>query len=82
LEFQNTGTALTSFGIHEICQKSGYGVEWVKKALLGQNPLIPRNKIKIYTLPDVQPDLICGLPIKKCNTCPMYLHVILLHMYR
>jgi hypothetical protein len=30
VEFQNTRTALTSFGIHEICQKSGHGVEWVK----------------------------------------------------
>ena len=28
VEFQNTRTALTSFGIHEICQKSGHGVEW------------------------------------------------------
>jgi hypothetical protein len=29
VEFQNTRTTLTSFGIHEICQKSGHGVEWV-----------------------------------------------------
>jgi hypothetical protein len=27
VEFQNTGTTLTSFGIHEICQKNGHGVE-------------------------------------------------------
>jgi hypothetical protein len=26
VEFHTTGTALTSFGIHEICQKSGHGV--------------------------------------------------------
>jgi hypothetical protein len=30
VEFQNTRTTLTSFGIREICQKSGHGVEWVK----------------------------------------------------
>jgi hypothetical protein len=47
VEFQNTGTTLTSFGIHEICQKSGHGVEWVntgtKKAisLLGPEPVLP-----------------------------------------
>jgi hypothetical protein len=28
VEFQNTGTTITSFGIHEICQKSGPGEEW------------------------------------------------------
>jgi hypothetical protein len=26
--YKNTRTAPTSFGIHEICQKSGHGVEW------------------------------------------------------
>jgi hypothetical protein len=33
VEFQNTRTALTSFGIHEICQKSGHGVGWVKNKI-------------------------------------------------
>jgi hypothetical protein len=28
-KYQNR-TYGTSFGIHEICQKSGHGVEWVK----------------------------------------------------
>jgi hypothetical protein len=31
VEFQNTGTTLTSFEINEICQKSGHGEEWVNK---------------------------------------------------
>jgi hypothetical protein len=29
VEFQNTRTTLTSFGINEICKKSGHGEEWV-----------------------------------------------------
>jgi hypothetical protein len=31
VEFQNTRTTLTSFGIHEIFQKRGHGVEWVNR---------------------------------------------------